>query len=140
MRHELHLARAGFAALATVCVASALVGGIVSGRAGALSAVIGVGLVALNHAVAVASTGWSRKLTPSVMAIGYSMFVVRKLMLLGIFGSLQAVGWIHDGLLAWSFCAALVLSLAAECVSYARGSYVPVWMRRQAPLVMGRTR
>jgi len=140
MRHELHLARAGFAALGAVCVVSALVGAVVSGRAGALSAVIGVGLVALNHAVAVASTGWARTIKPSVIAVGYSMFVVRMLMLLGIFGSLQAVRWIHGGLLAWSFCAALVFSLAAECVSYARGSFVPDWMRRQAPLVTGRTR
>ena len=95
-----------------------------------MSAVIGVGLVAVNHAVAVASTGWARTITPGVVAVGYSMFVVRMLLLLGIFGSLQAVGWIHGALLAWSFCAALVLSLTAECVSYARGSYVPVWRTR----------
>ena len=130
MRHELHLARAGFAALGVVCAVSALVGALVSGRAGALSAAIGVGLVAANHAIAVASTSWARTIKPSVIAVGYSMFVVRMLMLLGIFGSLSAVGWIHGGLLAWSFCAALVLSLAAECVSYARGSYVPVWRTR----------
>jgi hypothetical protein len=130
MRHEVYLARAGFAALAAVCVVSALVGAAVSGRAGAMSAVIGVGLVAANHAVAVASTGWARTIKPSVIAVGYSMFVVRMLLLLGLFGSLQAAGWIHGGLLAWSFCAALVLSLAAECVSYARGSYVPTWRTR----------
>jgi hypothetical protein len=140
MRHELHLARAGFAALAAVCVVSTLVGALVSGPAGAMSAVIGVGLVAANHAVAVASTSWARTITPGVVAVGYSMFVVRMLMLLGIFGSLQAVGWIHGALLAWSFCAALVFSLAAECVSYARGSYVPAWMRREPPLAIGRTR
>ena len=130
MRHELHLTRAGFAALGVVAAVSALVGALVSGRAGALSAAIGVGLVAANHAVAVASTGWARTIKPSVIAVGYSMFVVRMLLLLGIFGSLSAVGWVHGGLLAWSFCAALVLSLAAECVSYARGSYVPVWRTR----------
>lgn len=130
MRHEVHLARAGFAALAGVGMLSALVGATVAGRSGALSALIGVGLVAANHAVAVASTGWARTIKPSVIAVGYSMFVVRMLFLLGIFGSLQAVRWVHGGLLAWSFCAALVLSLAAECVSYARGSYVPVWRTR----------
>jgi hypothetical protein len=130
MRHEVHLARAGFAALGVVCAVSALVGAVVSGRAGAMSAAIGVALVAGNHAIAVASTGWARTIKPSVIAVGYSMFVVRMLLLLGIFGSLQAVGWVHGGLLAWSFCAALVLSLAAECVSYARGSYVPVWRTR----------
>ena len=33
-------------------------------------------------------------------------------------------------LLAVSFCVALVVSLAAECVSYVRGSYVPAWRTR----------
>jgi hypothetical protein len=111
-------------------VIAALVGAFVSGRDGALSAALGVGLVSANHAVAVASTSWARVLKPSVIAVGYSMFVVRMLLLLAVFGSLQGVGWINNTLLAASFCAALVLSLAAECVSYARGSYVPAWRTR----------
>jgi hypothetical protein len=144
VRHELYLARVGFAALVCVCAVSALAGWAIAGRDGALSAAIGAGLVAANHAVAVASTSWARVLKPSVLAVGYSVFVVRMLLLLGIFGSLQSVGWIHGTLLAASFAAALVLSLAAECVSYARGSYVPAWMRTRPiagpPLLIGRTR
>jgi hypothetical protein len=62
-----------------------------------------------------------------VIAVGYSVFVFRMLLVLGTFGTLQTVGWVHDGLLAGSFCAALIASLTAECVSFARGSYVPEW-------------
>lgn len=130
MRHELHLARAGFTTLAAVAALSVAVGAAIGGRDASLSAALGVGLVAANHAVAVASTSWARVLKPSVIAVGYSMFVVRMLLLLGIFGSLQGVAWINTTLLAVSFCIALVVSLAAECVSYARGSYVPSWRTR----------
>jgi hypothetical protein len=130
VRHELHLARAGFLALAVIAVVTSVVGAFVAGGDGARSAAVGVALVAANHAVAVASTGWARTLAIRVMAVGYSVMVVRLLMLLAVFGVLQGQTWVHDGLLAGSFCAALVASLAAECVSYARGSYVPSWRTR----------
>jgi hypothetical protein len=130
MRHELHLARAGFLALAVIAVASATFGALLEGADGARSAAVGVALVAANHAVAVASTSWARTLGPKVIAVGYSVFVVRLMMLLAAFGLLQGRTWVHDTLLAGSFCAALVASLAAECVSYARGSYVPSWRTR----------
>jgi hypothetical protein len=130
VRHELHLARAGFAALAAVVAIAAAVGAIVAGRDGVLSALIGGGLIAGNHALAVASTSWARTFGPRVMAVGYSVFVVRMLLVLGIFGSLRSVDWVHGAVLAGAFCAALVASLAAECISYARGSYVPAWRTR----------
>jgi len=134
MRHELHLARVGFAALAVVTVSGAAVGVLVDGRTGALSALIGIGIVAVNHGLAVLSTGWARTLTVGVLAIGYSMFVVRMLFVLSTFGTLASLDWINGPLLATFFCAALVSSLAAECFSYARGSYIPVWMRQPARL------
>ncbi len=140
MRHELHLARAGFAALLAIAALAVMVGAIIDGSVGARSAAFGAGLVAINHAVAVLSTGWARTLDPRVIAVGYSVFVFRMLFVLGAFGTLASLSWVHDGLLAGSFCAALIASLGAECVSYARGSYVPAWMRRQAPLANGRTR
>ncbi len=132
MRHELHLARIGFAALCVVAVTGAVVGLFVDGRAGALSALIGVGIIAANHGLAVLSTAWARALTVKVLAVGYSMFVVRLAFVLGTFGSLASVTWINGTLLAVFFCAALVASLTAECFSYARGFYVPVWMRQPA--------
>lgn len=130
MRHELHLARAGFTALTGVASLAVAASAALGGREAALSAALGVSLVAANHAVAVLSTSWARVLTPSVIAVGYSMFVVRMLLLLGIFGSLQGAAWIQPTVLATSFCVALVVSLAAECVSYARGSYIPSWRTR----------
>jgi hypothetical protein len=130
VRHEVHLARAGFTALAGVAAGAAVAGLLVAGEKGVWSAAVGAGLVAANHAVAVASTGWARTVGPRVIAVGYALFVVRMLVLLGALTSLRSVEWIHDGLLAGSFCAALVAALAAECVSYARGSYVPVWRTR----------
>lgn len=139
MRHELHLARAGFATVAAVGALLTGVGAVVAGADGALSAAVGVALIAANHAIAVLSTSWARVLTPAVVAVGYSMFVVRMLLLLAAFGSLQRAAWIHGTLLAVSFSVALVLSLAAECVSYARGVYVPNWRRSVVP-ADGRTK
>jgi hypothetical protein len=127
MRHELHLARAGFAALAAIAALSALVAGVVGGLHGVQSAAIGVALVAGNHALAVASTAWARTLVPRVIAVGYSVFVVRMMLMLSVLVSLQGVAWIDGPVLAGAFCAALVASLTAECISYARGSYVPSW-------------
>ena len=130
MRHELHLARAGFAALGAIALAAIAIGFAVAGGNGARSAAIGVGLVAINHAMSVASTSWARTLAPRVIAVSYSVFVFRMLFVLGAFGTLQSVSWVHDALLAGSFCAALVASLTAECISYVRGSYVPAWRTR----------
>lgn len=130
MRHEVHLARAGFLALAAIAVVAMSSGAIVAGSDGLRSAFAGVALVSINHAVAVASTGWSRVLGPRVIAVGYSVMVVRLLFILGSFSALATLEWVHDGFLAGSFCAALFASLAAECVSYARGTYVPSWRTR----------
>lgn len=130
MRHELHLARIGFTALAAVAALAVAAGAAIEGSAGAWSAAIGVGLVATNHAIAVLSTSWARTLAPRVIAVGYSVFVFRMFVVLGTFGTLQSVAWVHDAVLAGSFCAALVTSLAAECWSYVRGSYVPAWRAR----------
>ena len=130
VRHELHLARVGFLALAAIGVLAAAIGAVVDGNAGAWSAAIGVGLVAANHAIAVASTSWAKTIAPRVIAVSYSVFVVRMMLLLGTFGTLGTLTWIHDTLLAGSFCAALVASLSAECWSYVRGSYVPSWRTR----------
>jgi hypothetical protein len=109
---------------------AAAIGLLVGGGTAATSAAIGVGLVALNHAIAVASTAWSPTLGPRVFAVSFGVFVFRMLFMLGAFGSLASVAWIHDALLAASFCSALVVSLAAECFSYVRGSYVPAWRTR----------
>lgn len=130
VRHELHLARAGFAALGVLFVATVAVAFAVAGSDGASSAAIGVGLVAINHAMSVASTSWARTLAPRVIAVSYSVFVFRMMFVLGAFGTLQSVAWVHDALLAGSFCAALIASLGAECISYVRGSYVPAWRTR----------
>src|SRR5437879_3525150 len=130
MRHEIHLARAGFASLAVVAAGAGMAGAVLGGRPGAASGAIGVGLVAANHALAVASTAWSRKLGLTVVAVGYAAFVLRMVLVLAAFGSLQTLGWIHSGLLAVSFSVALVVSLTAECLSYARGTYVPSWRMR----------
>jgi hypothetical protein len=130
MRHELHLFRKGFYALIAIAVVAAVAGLIVDGTAAATSAAIGVGLVALNQAIAVASTAWSRTLDAKVFAVGFGVFVFRMAIMLGAFGSLSTVGWIHETMLAVSFCSALVASLAAECIAYVRGSYVPAWRTR----------
>ena len=137
MRHEIHLARVGFVALIPVAAVCMAAGGLVAGGRGAASAAIGGGLIAANHLVAVASTGWAPTLRPRVVAVGYALFVVRMLALLVGFAVVASLGWIHTGAFAAAFCATLVVMLAAECVSYARGSYVPAWMRRQALPVKG---
>lgn len=132
MRHEVHLARVGFRALVPAAAISVIAATLTAGGRGAASAATAAGLVAANHLVAVASTGWAATLGPRVVAVGYAVFVARMLALLAAFVAVASMGWIHAAAFALSFCAALVSMLAAECVSYARGSYVPAWMRRQA--------
>jgi hypothetical protein len=115
------------AALVVVAIGASVVGASVDGPDGMRSAAVGVALVAANHAFAVASTAWARVLGPRVVAVGYAAFVVRMLLLLGTFGTLQGLPWVNRTVLATSFCAALVASLTVECLSYARGWYVPSW-------------
>jgi hypothetical protein len=130
VRHELHLARAGFAGLAAVAVVSAALGAAFAGSRGATSALVGVALIAGNHALAVASTGWARTINPTVIAVGYGAFVMRLMLLLTAFIVLSSVAWVHGPILAWTFCASLVVSLTAECIAFARGSYIPAWRTR----------
>src|SRR5260221_351769 len=80
-------------------------------------------------------SAWSPTLSPKVIGVGYAVFVVRMAFVLGIFGTLSPLAWVHGGVLAVTFCAALVVTLGAECLSYSRGTYVPTWMRREAPRV-----
>lgn len=130
MRHELHLARIGFLTLLPVAAVAVLASGIAAGSVGATSAAIGAGLVAANHLVAVFSTGWAPTLRPRVVSVAYAVFVIRLLALLAAFAVVASLGWIHETAFAVSFCAALVAMLAAECLSFARGSYVPAWRVR----------
>ncbi len=130
MRHELHLARVGFLALIPVTTIAVVVSAIAGGGRGAASAAIAAGLVAANHLVAVLSTGWAPTLSPNSLSVGYAMFVVRMLALLVAFAVVASLAWIHSVAFAAAFCAALVVMLAAECVSYARGTYVPTWRSR----------
>ncbi|HYZ92037.1 MAG TPA: hypothetical protein VFA34_06530 [Actinomycetota bacterium] len=130
MRHELHLARVGFLSLIPVGALALVVCGLAAGGRGAASSAIAVGLVAANHLVAALSTGWAPTLRPRVLSIGYAVFVVRMLALLVAFAVVASFTWIHDATFAVSFCVALVAMLAAECVSYARGSYIPQWRVR----------
>ena len=130
MRHEVHLARVGFIVLLPVAAASCGVALLAAGPDAAASAALGAGLVGANHLVAVASTGWAPTLVPRVVAVGYVMFVVRMLALLVAFAVVASLPWIHGAAFAGSFCASLVAMLTAECVSYARGSYIPAWRLR----------
>jgi hypothetical protein len=130
MRHELHLVRMGFRALVPLALLGVVIWWAVAGGRGALSAAIGAGLVAANHLIAALSTAWSRRITTAVIGVGYAAFVVRMAFVLGVFGTLSTLPWVHATALATSFCAALVVTLGAECLSYARGSYVPSWRTR----------
>lgn len=130
MRHELYLAKVGFLAFVPVAALSIGVGAFIAQGRGASSAAVGAGLVAANHLVAVMSTGWAPTLRPRVVAVGYAVFVLRMLALLVAFALVASLGWIHPTIFVGSFCAALVVMLVAECLSYARGSYVPAWRLR----------
>jgi hypothetical protein len=130
MRHELYLVRRGFTALAPIGVIAIVVGAAVGGGRGAASAAIGIGLVVANHLVAALSTAWSPTLSPKVIGVGYIGFFVRMAVMFGLFGTLSTLAWVNGPVLALSFCAALVVTLGAECLSYARGSYVPSWRVR----------
>ncbi len=130
MRHEVHLARVGFLVLVPVTAVSVGVALLAAGGRGAASAAIGAGLVGANHLAAVASTGWSPTLAPRVIAVGYVMFVVRMFALLVAFAVVASLGWIHGAAFAGAFCVTLVAMLTAECLSYARGSYIPAWRVR----------
>ena len=127
MRHEMHLAARGLGALGAVAVLAAGVGFAVAGGLGAASAAVAAVVVSGNHLVAAASTGWARTLRPGVLAVGYGVFVVRMLLVFASLAALAGVPWIHRGVFAGTFCATLAATLVAECLSYARNSYVPSW-------------
>jgi len=130
VRHELHLVRKGFVALAPLAALAVVIGWAVGGGHAALSAAIGAGLVAANHLVAALSTAWSRKISTAVIGVGYAAFFVRMAVMFGLFGTLSTLAWVNAPVLAITFCVALVVTLGAECLSYARGSYVPNWRTR----------
>ena len=127
MRHELHLTRVGLGALVAAVPVMLAAGAAVGGPAGTASVAVGVGLVAVNHGLAALSTGWSRELRPGAVAAGYAGFVVRMFGVFAAFAVASGLPWVHKGLLAGAFCAALIVTLTAECLSYVRGSYVPRW-------------
>jgi len=122
--------RVGFRWLLPVAVATIAVAGAVAGSRGAISAALGIGLTAANHLVAVASTGWAPTLQPRVISVAYAGFVIRMLALLGAFAALASTSWIVPSAFAAAFGIGIAVVLTAECVSYARGSFVPSWRTR----------
>ena len=127
MRHELHLTAAGLVAAAPAAVLFVALGAALHGGRGAASAACGAGLVIANQAAAAVSTGWSRTITPSVVGVGSAFFVVRMFAMFAAFAVLATMAWVSAPIFAAAFCFVLVVTLAAQCVSYARGSYVPGW-------------
>lgn len=127
MRHELRLTSFGLRAALPAAALLAGIGGVVGGGRGAASAALGASLVAANHLAAAGSVGWARTLGPGVVAAGYAFFVVRMFAVFAAFAVFAQLKWVHQPLLAAAFCAVLVTSLLAECLAYARGSYVPRW-------------
>jgi len=130
VRHELHLVRKGFVALAPVGAVSIGAGFVFAGGRGAASAAVAVALVAGNHLAAALSTAWSKTVDARTISVGYAGFVIRMAVMLGLFGTLSTLRWVNAPVLAATFCVALVVTLGAECLSYARGSYVPSWRTR----------
>ena len=131
MRHEVLLTKAALRIGLPVAAVFVVVGLVAAGGRGAASAALGAGLVLANFGLAAASTGWSRALSPAAMAVGYAGWVVRMFAVFAAFAFLATLQWVHPAVLAAAFCGVLVAALAGACVSYARGSYVPNWMRRE---------
>lgn len=127
MRHELRLTAAGLRAAIPAAVLLVALGAAIGGTRGAASAAAGAALVVANNAAAAASTGWSRTITSGVVAVGYALFVVRMFAMFAAFAVLATMTWVSAPLFAAAFCAVLVATLAAQCVAYARGSYIPEW-------------
>jgi hypothetical protein len=127
MRHELALTRLGLLASLPPAVVLATAGALVGGPRGAASAAVGAGLVAVNQLAAAGSTAWARTIGPSVVAVGYAFFVVRMFVMFAAFAVVASLTWVHAPMFAIAFCAVLTISLAAECIGYVRGSYVPRW-------------
>ena len=130
MRHEVHLMRVGFRVLLPVAAATVAVCGVLAGARGAESAAAAMALVVANHLAAVMSTGWAPTLRPGVVAAGYAGFVIRMMLLLAAFAVLASMPWITPGAFAGSFGLGITVLLTAECVSYARGTFVPSWRPR----------
>lgn len=129
MRHEMHLTAKSLKALALATPLMLAGGWAVNGLAGTTSVAAGIFLVGANQFAAAASTGWSRVLSPGALAVGYLFFAVRMFAILAAFAVAATIPGIHRGLLAGSFCASLVVTLSAACLSFARDSYVPRWRR-----------
>lgn len=127
MRHELYLLRRGLTVLAVGLVPLSAVAWLLGQSAGLASALAGAGIVVANQTVAAVSTGWARVMCPRVVAVGYAVFVARMFGVFGAFAALAAAGWAHRGLVAAGFCAALAVTLGAECWAWARGRHVPRW-------------
>jgi hypothetical protein len=127
VRHELHLAAKGLRALAIAVVPLVLIGALLGGTRGSVSALVGAGIVGANHAVAAASTAWSRTLGAGALAAGYAIFVVRMFAVFAALAVAAQAAWIHKPALALAFCAALAVALTVECLSFVRKSYVPAW-------------
>lgn len=127
MRHEVHLAAHGLRAAGLA--SPVFVGGaaLMGGRTGALSAAAGCALVMANRTVAAATTGWFRVLSRKVATIGYLGWIVRMAAVLAVLSLAASAGWVSRPALAISFCGTLAVGLAAECLGYMRGSYIPSW-------------
>lgn len=127
MRHELYLTARGYRALLVASVPLAAAGALVDGPTGLASVAAAVGVIAANHGLAALSTAWARTIGLGVWFVSYGFYAVRMAGVFAALAGLARLPWMHRGLFATAFVAALAASLGAECRSYVRKSYVPAW-------------
>lgn len=127
MRHELHLTAKGIKAAPFVVVPLLAFAALASGFSGAASVALGALIVVSNAGLAAASTGWSRRLGPAALIVGYAMYAVRMFAVFAALTVVTVLPWVDRPLLAIAFCSTLAVTLTAACLSYVRNTYVPGW-------------
>lgn len=125
MRHELAIASKGVMPALIVTLIVSLIALVSGGAWAGASALAGAALIAANHALAALSAGATKTFDMGVAAFVWATWMIRMFAVVMAFAFLST--FTHRGWTAAGFVAALVVSLAWECASYARGTYVPAW-------------
>lgn len=106
--------------LLALTVVASLVAGAAAGRDGALSAIVGVGLVAVLFGVSVALLRWTATRPDAAVGVLLGGLGARMLTYLLVLDAVSSTSWVHGASLALATVTAFAITLIAELVWLAR--------------------
>lgn len=125
---ERQIARSALPWFLPAVAVAVLTGALLGGRGAAISAGIGIGIVAANLVAHARSLSWAAKISlPAIYAVGMGGFVVRLGIIFGVMAALSRLEWFSPVAFAAAVIPCTIVLLMFEMRSLAGQTQADLW-------------